>query len=129
MFFGYIPIEYDPPMLRYGPPGPQTIERPLPNVTADTVSANDVLYDTTVTTTTTAADTRNAQELQGRIKAGGGVVKTNANSSDYIVAVNNRLKFSVTRAVDGSYEIRESNYFWLVVGAAALVGLAVIAKK
>lgn len=81
-----------------------------------------------ITTTTTAANTRNAEELSARIKASGGVVKTNANSSDYIVAVNNRLKFSVTQEPDGSYQIRESSYFWLAIGAVALVGLVVVKK-
>lgn len=82
-----------------------------------------------VRTTTTAADTRNAGELQARIKAAGGALRTNANSSDYIVAVNNRLKFSVTQLSNGQYEIRETQYYWLLIGAAALVGLAVVAKN
>lgn len=117
----------DPPRLVRNPIrllGPPIV---APNVISPDPESG--LYDTTIVTTTTAADTRNAQELQSRIKANGGVVRANANSSDYIVAVNNRLKFSVTRAADGSFEIRESSYFWLVVGATALVGLAVIAKK
>src|SRR5258705_10246998 len=50
-----------------------------------------------IRTTSTAKDARNVQELQSRIKAAGGVLTTSGESSDYLVAVNNKLKFSVTR--------------------------------
>ncbi len=82
-----------------------------------------------ITTATTAADVRNAQELQRRIKAGGGVVVANPNSSDYIVAVNNRLKFSVTRNAGGQFEIRESQNFIYLIAAAVIVGALVLLKK
>lgn len=124
----YVDIsQNDPPRLVRNPVrllGPPIVD---PNTINPDPEAG--LYDTTIVTNVTAADTRNAQELQQRIKAQGGAIRTDANSSDYIVAANNRLKFSITPVANGKFLIRESNYFWLVVGAAALVGLAVIAKK
>lgn len=70
----------------------------------------------------------NVQELQKRIRNAGGVLVTPGDSPNYTVAINNTLRFSVTRRQDGSYEIRESQYFWLIVGAAVVVGLLAIAK-
>ena len=91
---------------------------------SDTSNATDVIR-----TTTTAADARNVQELQTRIRAGGGVLTANPNSSDYIVAINNRLKFSVTRNQAGQYEIRESQNYYYLIGAAVLVGVLLLSKK
>ena len=101
----------------------QTDESTATNAGAPDTSSGDVIK-----TTTTAADTRNVQELQARIRQAGGVLKANANSSDYIVAINNRLKFSVVRVGD-QFEIRESNNFYYLVGAAVLVGVLVLAKR
>ncbi len=70
----------------------------------------------------------NVQELQRRIKNAGGVLVTSGDSPNYTVAINNTLRFSVARRSDGSYEIRESQYFWLLIGAAAIVGVLLIAK-
>lgn len=82
-----------------------------------------------ITSTTTAADTRNVQELQNRIAKAGGVLTANANSSDYIVAINNRLRFSVTRTANGQFEIRNSQNYLLVIGLAVVVGVLVLARK
>jgi hypothetical protein len=79
--------------------------------------------------TTAAADSRNVQELQARIKAAGGVLITNLNQSDYIVAINNRLKFSVTRNAAGQFEIRESSNYMYLIGAAVVIGVLLLAKK
>ena len=104
--------------------------RDLPYVDDPFASAggSDGDYSETITTATTAADTRNVQELQARIKKANGVVVAGPNSSDYIVAVNNTLRFSVTRRADGAFEIRESQYFWLLVGAGLIVGVLLITK-
>jgi hypothetical protein len=82
-----------------------------------------------ITTTTTGADTRNVSELQARIKASGGKLTAAANSSDYIVAVNNRLRFSVTRDASGQFVITESqSYLWLI-GLAVVGGIVILASR
>ena len=91
---------------------------PLPDSAADTI-----------TTTTTAASARNVSELQAQIRRNGGVITTGPNSSDYLVAVNNRLRFSVTRNASGQFEIRESDYLSWIVGAAAVLGAVLLTRR
>lgn len=74
------------------------------------------------------ADVRNVQELQGRLKAAGGALIVGPNSSDYIVAINNNGKFSVTRQPDGRFLIRESSTFSFLIGAAVVVSLLLISR-
>lgn len=82
-----------------------------------------------ITATTTAASSRNVQEVQARIAAAGGALIVGPNSSDYIVAVNNRLKFSVTRRADGQFEIKDSSNYWLVIGVAVIAGAVLISRS
>jgi hypothetical protein len=77
----------------------------------------------------TAADARNVQELQRRIQSVGGALTANPNSTDYIVAVNNRLKFSVTQLANGQFVIRESSNFALLIGLAAIAGVVVLSRR
>ena len=104
---------------------------PVPQTTGAETEIKSVTDTGTgvIKTTTTAADARNVQELQARIKAGGGTLTTNPNSSDYIVAVNNRLKFTVTRNQAGQFEIRESSNYMYLIGAAIVIGILLLAKK
>ena len=97
-----------------------------------------VVKDTTVvpygddidvaTFNTTAADVRNVAELQRRIRAAGGVLVVGPNSSDYLVAVNNRLRFSVRQVGPDRFEIRESNSATLLI-AVAVIGAVVLFNR
>lgn len=102
--------------------------KPLPVTPAegeDTSAAADV-----ITTTTTAADVRNVAQLQARIKQAGGTLTVNANSSDYIVAVNNGLRFSVAKLANGQYAITDSSqYLVLIVAAAAIAAILLLKGK
>jgi len=82
-----------------------------------------------ITTTTTGARTRNASELSAQIKAAGGTLTVNANDSNYIVAVNNGLRFTVTRLENGQYQIMESMNTYLLAGVALLVGIAILSRR
>src|SRR5690348_8634767 len=82
-----------------------------------------------ITTTTTAARTRNVSELSAKIKAAGGALVTDANSSDYIVAVNNGLRYSVTRLANGQYRITESSNYLLLIGLAALAAVLLLSRQ
>lgn len=118
--FGYEVLINDPPTLR---------RNPLPPQPDDDLYSGSETVPGNVPGETTAADVRNVAELQARIKAAGGALRTNPNSSDYLVAVNNQLRFSVARQADGSFLITEFSWYWLAIWAAALIGLAVIAKR
>lgn len=82
-----------------------------------------------ITTTTTAARTRNAGELSAKIKAAGGALVTDVNSSDYIVAVNNSLRYSITRLANGQYRVTESSSYYLLIGGLILIGAMVFLKQ
>lgn len=81
-----------------------------------------------ISTTTTGARTRNAGELAARIKAAGGALVVDINSSDYIVAANNGLRFSLIRQADGSYRVLNSNAYLLAIAGIALIGLLVLRR-
>lgn len=82
-----------------------------------------------ISTTSTAARARNTSELSASIKAAGGALTVNPNDSAYIVAVNNSLRFTVTRLANGQYRITESSNLWLVLGVAGLIGLVFLSRR
>ena len=84
--------------------------------------------DDVITTDTTGARTRTVSELQAIIRAAGGRVVAWPNDSNYIVAVNNGLRFSVTALANGQYAITESNALLYTLIGAGLVGLLLIAR-
>ncbi len=79
-----------------------------------------------IKTATTAASVRNVTELQARIKAVGGALVVGPNTTDYLVAINNSLRFSVTRNAAGQFVIRESNNYQFVILAAVGIGLLML---
>lgn len=81
-----------------------------------------------ITTTSTAPRTRTAEELAARIKAGNGALVINASDSDFIVATNNSLRFSVTRLSDGRYRVIDNTYRNLVIGVALLIGVVFLSR-
>lgn len=88
-----------------------------------------------VTTAAVAPLSRSAEELAAAIKATNGKLITGANSSALIVALNNRLRFSVTNKGNGQYEIQDrlasfgvDTNTLLIGGAAVLVLLLVLSK-
>lgn len=82
-----------------------------------------------ITTTVEAPRTRNIQDLSAQIKAAGGALVVNANDSRYIVAINNGLRYSVTRLSDGRYRITASSMFPLLIGGAVVLAVALIASR
>ncbi len=82
-----------------------------------------------VTIATTAARTRNTSELSAKIKAGGGALITDINSSDYIVAANNGLRYSVIKLSNGQYRITESSSYYLLIGGLILLGAIIFLKQ
>jgi len=82
-----------------------------------------------ITTTSTAPRTRSAGELSVRVKQAGGALTVNASDSDYIVAVNNGLRFSVTLLANGQYRITESNNWLFLIGVVGLVGVILLSRK
>lgn len=90
--------------------------------------ANPYGGEDVVSVTTVAARTRNTGELNAKIKAAGGVLVTDINSSDYIVAVNNGLRFTVTALPDGRYQITESSNWLLLLGAVLIGGLVLFRR-
>lgn len=97
----------------------------LPTVTE---AAQPGAIDRIVVDAPKGADVRNVQELQGRLRAAGGSLIVGANSSDYIVAINNNTRFSITRQPNGQFLIRESYMFPLLIGAVAIVGLILLGR-
>ena len=82
-----------------------------------------------VTVDRTAADARNVAELQRRLRAAGGALVVSPDSSDYIVAANNGLRFTVTATGDGRYRLTESSGYQLVIGAAILAAVFLILNR
>lgn len=83
----------------------------------------------TIVTTSTAPRTRSVSELSARIKTAKGALIVNANDSDYIVAVNNGLRFSVTRLTNGQYRITESTNFLFLFAGAAILGIVLLGRR
>ncbi len=81
-----------------------------------------------ITTTATAPRTRTAGELSERLKASGGALVVNATDSDFIVATNNSLQFSVTALPDGRYRIATS-YTWLILVGVAVAGVVLLSRR
>lgn len=81
-----------------------------------------------ITTTSTAPRTRTAGELAARIKAGNGALVINASDSDFIVATNNSLQFSVTQLPDGRYRVVDNTYRNLAIGAL-LIGIVILSRR
>lgn len=82
-----------------------------------------------VTTTTSGARVRSSAELSARLAASGGALDVEANSSDYIVAANNPLRFSTVRLADGRYRITGNMNLYLLGGGAALLLVLMLAAK
>lgn len=86
----------------------------------------------TISINSEAPRTRSAEELAATIKAQGGLLTVTANSSQLLVALNNRLRFSVNRNARGDYEISDrlaGNTLLYVGGAIAAVALVVLLAK
>jgi len=102
---------------------------PAPEPASSNNSNDNGSADDVVRTTATAATTRNVNELQAQIQRSGGVLTVGPNSSEYLVAVNNRLRFTVTRTASGQFEIQETSYMpWLIGGAAVLAAVLLTRK-
>lgn len=82
-----------------------------------------------ITTTVSAPRTRSAEELIARIKNAGGALVVTASDSDYIVAVNNSLRFTVTQQPDGRFMIQESQNLWLLIGLSVIVAAVLILRR
>lgn len=85
--------------------------------------------DDVITTITTGARTRNAAELSTQIQAAGGALTVNANDSNYIVAVNNGLRFSVTKLENEQYRVTESFNSILLIALAGIVGIVLLSRR
>lgn len=84
----------------------------------------------TISTTASAPRTRNAEELSARIRNAGGALAVNASDSDYLVAINNSLRFSITQTTSGQMVIRESQTLWWVLGfGIALAALLLLRSR
>lgn len=99
----------------------------LPTVAQAAQGSSD--NEDVVTTTSTAPRVRSAEELSARIKANGGAITVSASDSDYIVAVNNSLRFSITRAANNQFIIRESQSLWLLIGLGVAMAAVLILRK
>lgn len=86
-----------------------------------------------IRTQSQAVNSRNAGELGTRIKAASGKLTVAANSSDLIVALNNTLRFSVTRNAAGNYEITDrftsGNLTLAALVAGAIVLTVVLSRQ
>lgn len=84
-----------------------------------------------ITTDVNAPAARTTAELSARLKAAGGTLIVGPQSSDFIVATNNRLQFSVepdaTRP--GMYRITPSYLLWYLVGGGVAFALIVLARQ
>ena len=89
----------------------------------------DTNGDVVVINAPQAAQVRSTDELSARLKASGGVLVVDPNSSDYIVAVNNGLRFSVIRQADGRYRIAQSSAYVFAIAGIALIGLLVLTRR
>jgi hypothetical protein len=72
-----------------------------------------------------APRTATAAELTARIKAAGGALTVKAYSSEWLVAINDSLRFSVERLQSGDYKItsRPLETYALIGGALLLLVL------
>lgn len=82
----------------------------------------------TITTDTTAARSRNAQELAYRVeRANNKTLVVGPQSSELIIALNNTLRFSATKRADGNYEITDrlnaTNLLLIAIPATLLLVL------
>ena len=107
---------------------PNVALNPVASSADSAASAGDNGSDV-ITTDVSGARTRSTAELTARIKQAGGALVVDANSSDYIVAANNGLRFSVTRQADGRYQITASNAYLYAIIGAGLIGILLIARK
>jgi len=86
--------------------------------------------DAVIVTDITKSRTRTAAELSSLIKVhGGGLVVPDAYDSNYIVAVNNGLRFSITRLANGQFRITESMNWLLLLGVAGIVGVVLLSRR
>ena len=88
----------------------------------------DENYSEVVTVDADAPLTRDSAELAAAIKAHSGKLTVSGNDSEMIVALNNRLRFSVTNKGNGMYEItdRLAGNTTLLYGGIAAVALVVV---
>lgn len=94
------------------------------NTPPDSAGSDDV-----ITTTTTAARTISSAELLARIKAAGGKLDVDRNSSDYIVAADNPLRFSTIQLANGQYRITGNYNLYYLAGGSALLLLLLVASS
>lgn len=99
-----------------------------PGATSDSGSS-DPGIDVVTINVPPAAQTRSVDELSARLKASGGMLIVDANSSDYIVAVNNGLRFSVTRQADGRFRITQSSAYLYAFIGVALIGALLLVRR
>lgn len=91
----------------------------------------DDLYEVITINGEPGAQTRNVEELSDRIERAGGMVVVGPQSSDFIVAVNNRLRFNVEPdpSSPGRYRITQSYGYLLGIGAAVVVLALLLLRK
>lgn len=75
------------------------------------------------------ARTRTVAELEAAIRQAGGRLIVNPNDSNYIVAVNNGLRFSVTRLANGQYAVTQSDFLTLLLLGLLGVGALIIISR
>lgn len=82
-----------------------------------------------ITTNVLGAQSRNASELEARIKAAGGALVVTPDSSEYIVAANNPLRFTVTKLLNGQFRITANSYLIYALVLGGLLAVAFLAKS
>jgi hypothetical protein len=102
------------PTFGLGPPPP------MPGV-------NDT--DIVRTNAPVAASARNVSELQTLIRKAGGTLVVDPNSSYYLVAANNRLKFSIQQIGPDKFAVRESSMFMILIGVAVVAGVVLVSRS
>jgi len=85
--------------------------------------------DTVVIDAAPGATSRNVNELSASIKKAGGALVVYPNSSAYLVAINNGLRYSVTAVGNGQYRITEASNTLFLVAIAAVIGLVVLSRR
>src|SRR4051812_10286170 len=73
--------------------------------------------------------TRTVAELKARLKAANGSLVANANDSDFIVATNNGLRFSLTPLGNGQFRITESSAYAFVIAGVIGVGALIFLNR
>jgi len=97
---------------------------------AQPVDTPDVAAADVITISTTAARTRTAAELKARLQAAGGQLIVAPDSSDYIVARNDRWQFNLEALPDGRFQITQSNLVAVAaIGIGGLILLAMVFKN